>query len=128
MSTIPAKFEEECSLIDLVDAHENAHSDIFIRIKGLPQVGLLAYECLVSHLGKFGHEPVKNAPGLWKHTDNGIRFVLVADDFGVTCYTIESLERFINALNHKHKITASMEVNLCIGVTLDLNCKKAEVN
>ena len=40
---------------------------------------------------------------------------------------MKSLNHLINALK-KYEITTNMEVHLCIGVTLDWNCTKAEAN
>ena len=51
---------------------------------------------------------VQLTPGLWKNENNGINFVLVADDFGVKFYNIESLNHFTNALKQKYEIIINM--------------------
>ena len=75
---------------------------------GLQEAGSLTKEQLRQHLASCGCRPAPHTPGLWNHDSNKITFALVADDFGVKCFTNESAEHLIAALKEKHK---DMEVN-----------------
>ncbi len=50
---------------------------------GLPQVGIIAQELLVTRLKEHGYMQSETTPGLWKHEWRPIEFSLVVDDFGV---------------------------------------------
>ena len=118
LSTIPSEFANEHNLHEIVDNAGYVHAEVRGGMHGLPQVGRLACEDLKSHLAKHGYKPVKIAPGSWKHQSNKISFALVADDFGVKCNNVDSLNHLITALQSKNDITTNIKGNACIGVTL----------
>ena len=60
---------------------------------GLLQAGKIAYDQLVTHLAPYGYDPVQHTPGLWKHKEKDILFILWVDDFGV---------KYINNKDAKH--------------------------
>ena len=91
LSIIPDKFSEEHNLHDLVNVNMHVCAEVRSGIHGSPQVGRLAHEDLVSNLSQCSHKPVKSTLGIWKHTNNGISFTLVVNDFGIKCHTMKSL-------------------------------------
>ena len=128
LSTIPPEFAQKYNLHDIVDSSGYVHAEVRGGMHGFSQVGRLAYEDLKAHLAKYGCNPVKFTPGLWKHQSNNVSFTLVVDDFGVKYTNIESLNHLINALKSKYEITTNITGNLYIGVTLKWNYTDSEVN
>ena len=128
LSTIPTEFVQKYNLCEIVDSSGYVHAEVRGGMYGFSQVRRLAYEDLKSHLAKYGYNPVKFTPGLWKHQSNNVSFALVVDDFGVKHNNMESLNHLINALQSKYDITTNVKGNLCIGVTSQWNYKDSEVN
>ena len=60
---------------------------------GLPQVGKIASDELVTHLAKYSYAPCEHTPGLWKHESWPLPFCLVVDNFGI---------QYINKANAEH--------------------------
>ena len=84
---------------------------VLVEIKkgmyGLPQVGQLAYNKLLTHLSLGGYIPTGVTPGLFKHKSNPIHFVLVVDDFGVKYIHRQDCIALIAHLNKDYKTVTS---------------------
>jgi hypothetical protein len=78
------------------------HDSVLFRVDntmyGLPQAGLLSQQRLIPHLAKFGYHQCPRTPCLFRHTDNGITFSLVVDDFGVKYTSAASVNHLIDCL------------------------------
>ena len=71
---------------------------------GLPQAGRIAYEQLVRFLAPHGYEPVPVTPGLWRHKERDIRFVLIVDDFGIRYTKCKDLDHLIHVLKQHYEM------------------------
>ena len=52
-------------------------------IYGIFQAGIITHTALKENIWQFRYEPVTINPGLWRHNNNGIKFTLVVDYFGI---------------------------------------------
>ena len=50
---------------------------------GLFQAGIVSHTSLKEHLSPFRYNFVTITPGLWRHTTNSVKFILVVDNFGI---------------------------------------------
>ena len=71
----------------------------------MQQAGEIAYEDLKQHLQPYGHIPIKNTPGLWRHLTTNLTFPLIVDDFGIKFTCIAQFKHLIHALQQKHDMT-----------------------
>jgi len=108
------------------------NGSIYLRAKqgmyGLPQAGLLANELLKKHLNKHSYRQSKLVPGLWKHDTRPIQFTLVVDNFGVKYVGEEHAQHLKNTLKEHYKLTCDWTGTHYIGITLDWDYKKRQVN
>jgi hypothetical protein len=85
---------------------------------GLPQAALLAQQRLVGHLAKHGYTQSDIVPCLFRHSDNGVTFVLVVDDFGIMHETIAGRDHLLKTLRLKYKITVDEDGEHYLGMTI----------
>ena len=72
---------------------------------GLPQAGRVASDHLIPCLKQAGYEETGRTPGLFKHKNNGIIFVLIVDDFLVHYTNAMALQHLIATLKTHYTIT-----------------------
>jgi hypothetical protein len=129
ISAIPDSSIAQYKLLDLV---HNAYVLVETTkgMYGLPQVGILAYEQLVTHLAKHGYAPCPHMPGLWKHATCDVTFCLVVDDYGVKYTNKVDAEYLINALREICEVTIDWTGSLYIGITLqwDYDAKTVDIS
>ena len=86
---------------------------------GLTQAGLIAYECLVYHLAKYGYYPCRHTHGLWRHHTRPILFSLVVDDFGIKTVGRAHAKHLLSALRELYWVTADWSGTRYLGLTLE---------
>jgi hypothetical protein len=111
-------------IMDEYKLHDKIHNKhVYCRIDkgmyGLPQAGKLAHDKLKTHLKKFGYQPCRLTPGLWKHNTRNIQFTLVVDDFGVKYTHQQDAIHLIKALREIYDLHLDWTGKLYIGITLD---------
>jgi hypothetical protein len=94
---------------------------------GLPQAGRLAYDQLKQHLALGGYLPAPHTPGLFRHTNSNLQFILVVDDFGVKFTSIADAKHLLHHLQKKYTITTDWEGKLFCGVNLEWDYNKRTV-
>ena len=94
---------------------------------GLPQSGLLANQLLEKRLNKHGYFQSKLVPGLWSHKTRPIQFPLTVDDFLVKYVGKEHALHLKSALEENYKITTDWAATRYIGITIDWDYKKRQV-
>jgi hypothetical protein len=90
----------------------------FQIITGLPQAGLLAQNRLVAHIAEHGYTQSDVVPCLFRHATNGVTFVLVVDDFGITYTSAEGCNHLLATLRLQYKITVNMKDPTYLGMTI----------
>ncbi len=128
LTDIPGKVIKEYKLRELA----TKNGSIYIRAKrgmyGIPQAGLLAIKLLEKCLNKHGYRQSKLVPSLWKHDTRPIQFTLVVDDFGIKYIGKEHAQHLKNALEEHYKLTCDRTGKWYIGITLDWDCNKHQVD
>jgi hypothetical protein len=126
---------EECKPQDLVH-----NGFVLVKIQkgmyGLPQSGILAYECLVLHHAKYGYAPVRHTPGLWHHVTCPILFALyraksttiAIDNFGVQAVGRQHGDHLLSALHDLYTVTSYWTGTKYIGLTLAWDYKARTVD
>ena len=69
--------------------------------------------------GKFGYEPMRHIPALWKHASHDIVFTLVVDGFGLRCTNRQDEEHLRNSLQIFHPMTTDCTGSTKSGLTLN---------
>ena len=72
---------------------------------GLPQIGKLANDLLISIIGGFGYFPCQYTKVLWRNKWYPIVFILVVDDFGIKFYGIQRARHLKEALKTYHEVS-----------------------
>ena len=67
-------------------------------MRGLVQAVIIAHTALKEYLQRFGYDPEPINPGSWRHNNNGIKFTLVVDDFGIKYKRKEGAMNLIHTL------------------------------
>ena len=105
------------------DDHFDSKGYIYIEIRkgmyGLKEAAILAYDQLKAHLKKYGYEPTRFTPGLWKHITRPTTFTLAVDDFGIKYFSKEDAEHLFAALADKYALTQDWTGSSYLGFTLD---------
>ena len=98
-------------------------------IYGLPQAGKLAQDRLVSHLTLHGYHQCTNTPCLFVHTDNGVAFSLVVDDFLVKYKDRSAANHLLAALRELYIVTDDFAATQkYVGITLKHNKAKRTIH
>ena len=94
---------------------------------GLPQAGKIAYDQLATHLKPYGYKPVQHTPGLWRHTNKNISFILWVDDFGVKYTNRDDVHHLQNALEKLYRFEADWSGKQYIKIKLKWDYKNGHV-
>ena len=86
---------------------------------GLPQLGRLAYDKLLTHLEKGGYYPTLHTPRLFRHCTNDTTFCLIVDDFEVKYTSKQNAQHLIDHLNSQYKTTVDWEGRVFCGMHLE---------
>ena len=117
LKNIPDKIIDQYNLLSIT-CNKHVMIEIFKRVYGLPQAGILANKQLQTHLKKYGYQQTRTK-GLYKHNTRDISFTLVVDDFSICYKSIEDLKHLQNTINEKYKTTSDETGSLYLGLTLD---------
>lgn len=121
ISLIPPEIVIKYKLLELQDSK----GYIYIRIEkgmyGLPQAGILANQQLARKLARHGYYQTRHTPGLWKHINRPVQFVLVVDDFLVQYTNKVDAQHLMAALKQDYEVTIDWEAKLYSGITFDWN-------
>jgi hypothetical protein len=98
--------------------NDSIHFQVNKGMYGLPQAGLLAQQRLVDHLAKHGYTQSDIVPCLFRHSDNGVSFVLVVDDFGIIHETIAGRDHLLKTLRLLYTITVDENGKHYLGMTI----------
>jgi hypothetical protein len=97
-------------------------------MNGLPQAGILAYNCLVKHLHAHGYIAAANTPGLFPSRTPPVTITLVVDDFGennathlVNDFGKNKATHLVKTLKSLYTITGDWTGSLYCGLTLAWN-------
>ena len=74
-----------------------------------------------------GYSQSKLTPGFWTHKWRPVSFTLCVDYFGVKCVGKEHAEHLMSFLKSKYKISADWKGERYLGLDLDWDYKKQEV-
>lgn len=85
---------------------------------GLPQAGLLAQQCLFSHLATQGYRQCPNVPCLLRHDTRHIVFSLVVDDFGVKFHDQAEADHLIATFRFLYKLKVDWKGQQYLGMTI----------
>ena len=85
---------------------------------GLKQAGIIANQCLTTHIAKYGYTPVPCTHGLWKHSHRKINFSLVVDNFGVKYIDKADAQHLVDSLAALYKISTDWTGALYCGLTI----------
>ncbi len=97
------------------------HIEMRRAVWGLPQVGILANNCLRRKLVPFGNYKSTNTPGLWRHKSRPLTFTLIVDNFGVKFVNKANVDHLISSIK-KYTLTEDWMGKLYCGITLDWDC------
>ena len=70
------------------------------------------------HTVQCGYYSVRSKARLWNHNDNNTIFTLVMDNFFVQYISEAKVEKFLQALRSKYKITLDRKFQKYIGLSL----------
>ena len=91
--------------------------EVVRSLYGLPHAGKISQDELISHLAQHGYHQT-STPCLFRHTDNGITFTLVVDDFGVKFRHKASVQHLIDILQLRYQLTTKWNATKYLGITL----------
>ena len=83
---------------------------------------------LRKRLEPHGYFELPHTPGLWKHTNLPVQFLLVVDDFGVKYVGKQNALHLVNALKQNYKISKYWTGGLYCGISLRWNYDKGCVD
>ena len=79
---------------------------VYVKIQkgmyGLKQATILAYNKLVTHLAKYGYQPIKHTVGLWAHKTRPTKFCLCVDDLVIKYFSKEDALHLLHALQDEY--------------------------
>ena len=79
---------------------------------------------LENHLKPYGYVPVRCAPGLWKHTQKGILFTPVVENFAIKYTSQQDTNHLMEEFRDKYTIFIDWDESLYIGITLNWDYQK----
>ena len=85
---------------------------------GLKQAGKISNDRFKKHLEKYGYEPMRHTPALWKYASHDIVFTLVVDVFGVKYTNRQNTEHLRNGLQLLYPVTTYWTGFKKMGLTL----------
>jgi len=109
------------NLYSLVDDNGYVYCEVRKGMYGLRQAARLAFDNLVINLEPDGYYPVRECPGLWKHTIRPTVFSLCVDDFGVKYHSKDDLIHLLQTLRKHYQCTIDEEGKNYLGLTLSWN-------
>ena len=98
LSDIPDEIIQEYKLHNIATPEGYIYIEVNKGMYGLPQAGILAQELLEKRLNQHGYYQSKIVPGLRKHVDHPISFMLVVDDFGIKYVGKQHAQHLISVL------------------------------
>jgi len=115
---MPEEIRSQYNLYSLVDDNGYVYCEVRKGMYGLKQAARLAYDNLVTNLEPDGYYPVRECPGLWKHTSRPTVFALCVNDFGVKYHSNEDLNHLLETLRKHYKCKIDKEGMNYLGLTL----------
>ena len=99
--------------------------EICKTIYGLKNAGRLSKDKLDNILLASGYTEDTNVPCVYSHATNGVRFVLVVDDFAVKYNSIAGRDHLINAIKQaNYELSVDATGSKFVGLTIECNRNK----
>ncbi len=94
---------------------------------GLPHAGKIAQDSLIARLATHGYLQT-NTPCLFRHSNNGVAFTLVVDDFGVKFQDTAGADDLIRCLQLYYTLTIKRNATKYLGLTIAVDKVAREVH
>ena len=121
INIIPQEIIDEYTLHKIVYHNGWVYLEILKGVYVLKQAGIIADMELTKHLAKFGYNPVRHTPGLWKHNTRATVFTLVVDNFSIKYASKQDVDHLLQALRAKYTVSTDWSASFYIGIILDWN-------
>ena len=118
---IPEEIRKQYKLADLVEPDGTVYCEVRKGMYGLKQAARLAFDQLIKKLEPHGYYPVRESPGLWKHTTRPTVFTLCVDDFGIKYCHKDDADHLLDTIRKYYKVSVDWTGKNYLGLTLDWN-------
>lgn len=94
-------------LYNLDDIAKNGfvYAEVRKGMYGFPQSGRIAHDRFKKFLEPHGYEPMPITPGLWRHKQSNLIFMLVVDNFGVSYTHKDDAIQLMTTLKKMYKVS-----------------------
>jgi hypothetical protein len=121
------------TIIDQYALDNKAHKDLVIVeickcMYGLPQVGILAFNQLKTHIASHNYAICTHTPGLWTHSTQNITFTLIVDYFGIKYTNRDDAIHLLTALEKLYTTTTNWTGSLYLAMTLSWDFIRSTVD
>ena len=128
LSNLPEDFIHQYNLMGKVAKDDYIYTEIRRGMYGLPEAGILSQRILEKRMNKEWYKQIQVTPGFWTHDWLPVSFSLCVYDFGVKYVGKEHADHLMVVLSKRYNILSNWEGKRYLGLDLDWDYEKREVN